>query len=302
VYAAVGSYTVSLTASNAAGADTETKSGYITVVAKPGADFWGSPTEGVAPLMVQFNDASRNKPTSWSWDFEGGGTSTEPNPVHEFTSPGFYDISLTVSGTGGSDTQTRVRYIAVGFPDAGLDHWAFRPIIACYDNGIVKGFDDGKYYPEIEVTRDQMAVYISRALAGGDASVPSGPESATFSDVPIDHWAYKYVEYAQAHGIVSGYPGGLYRPTDVVDRGQMAVFIARGLAGGEAGVPSGPATATFPDVTPENEWSWCWKHVEYIAAQEVTKGYPDGKYHPEYACTRDMMAVYIQRAFRLPIS
>jgi hypothetical protein len=31
----------------------------------------------------------------------------------------------------------------------------------------------------------------------------------------------------------------------------------------------------------------------------VTKGYPDGDYHPEYICTRDQMAVYVARAFRL---
>jgi len=41
--------------------------------------------------------------------------------------------------------------------------------------------------------------------------------------------------------------------------------------------------------------------VEYIADPErgVTQGYPDGRYHPEYPCTRDQMAVYVARAFRL---
>jgi hypothetical protein len=43
--------------------------------------------------------------------------------------------------------------------------------------------------------------------------------------------------------------------------------------------------------------------VEYIAQPGVgvTQGYPDGDYHPEYICTRDQMAVYIQRAFKLPV-
>jgi hypothetical protein len=48
---------------------------------------------------------------------------------------------------------------------------------------------------------------------------------------------------------------------------------------------------------------WAYKYVEYIAQPDigVTKGYPDGDYHPEYICTRDQMAVYIQRAFKLPL-
>jgi hypothetical protein len=150
-----------------------------------------------------------------------------------------------------------------------------------------------------------MAVYISRALAGGDAAVPTGPSTATFSDVPTDYWAFKYVEYAAAQNVVQGYSDGTYKPTDQVDRGQMAVFIARSIYTPTAArlnltgyTP--PATATFPDVPTT---FWAYEYVEYIAqpAIGVTKGYPDGDYHPEYVCTRDQMAVYIQRAFQLPL-
>jgi len=56
-------------------------------------------------------------------------------------------------------------------------------------------------------------------------------------------------------------------------------------------------------VTATNSWSWCFKHVEHIAhtAPAVTQGYADALYHPEYVCTRDQMAVYVQRAFNLPM-
>ncbi len=33
----------------------------------------------------------------------------------------------------------------------------------------------------------------------------------------------------------------------------------------------------------------------------IVQGFPDGTYHPEYVVTRDQMAVYIQRAFQLPL-
>jgi hypothetical protein len=190
------------------------------------------------------------------------------------------------------------------FTDAGYTFWAYSAIEAVSDSQIALGYPDGTYHPELAVTRDQMAVYISRALAGGDAKVPTGPATATFSDVPTDYWAFKYVEYAVAQNVVKGYSDGTYKPTDEVDRGQMAVFVARAIATPTAGVDlvnyTPPATATFPDV-PTNFWAY--KYVEYIAQPGigVTKGYPDGDYHPEYICTRDQMAVYIQRAFKLPL-
>ncbi len=156
------------------------------------------------------------------------------------------------------------------------------------------GYGDGTYRPAEVVTRDQMAVYIARALAGGDAGVPTGPATATFPDVPTDFWAFKYVEYAVAQNVVQGYPDG-YRPAAAVDRGQMAVFMARAMVGGDADVPEGPGTPSFPDVAAD---SWYYKYVEYCQAQGVVVGYTDG-YHPEGLVTRDEMAVYVARGFKL---
>jgi len=196
----------------------------------------------------------------------------------------------------------------LGFPDVCVHFWAWESIRATSAAGIVQGYNDGCYHPEWPISRDQMAVFISRSICTptGEAGLVDyiPPETATFSDVATIYWAYKYIEYAAEHNIVTGYEGNLYQPTWEVTRGQMAVFVARALVtpSGDAAVLPGPPSPTFPDVTSTNAWSWCYDHVEQIAAQGVTQGYAyDGYYHPEYTCTRDMMAVYIQRAFHLPM-
>ena len=188
--------------------------------------------------------------------------------------------------------------IVPSFSDVEYSCWAFHAVEACTEATVVSGYPDGTYRPWHAVTRDQMAVYISRALAGGDGNVPSGPAQATFPDVPVDHWAYRYVEYTAANGIVEGYPDGSYQPGVELDRDQMAAFIARAIAGGDDKVPAGPAIATFPDVATD---FWAYKHIEFIKSQAVAQGYPDGKYHPEYVCARDQMAVFVARAFQLPL-
>ncbi len=117
IYNTVGTYNVSLTASNSQGSDTETKIDYITVTIPqpPIADFSAASTSIFAGDSVTFTDQSLNTPTSWNWTFEGGtpATSTERNPTITYNTPGTYDVSLTVSNAAGSDTETKLDYMFV---------------------------------------------------------------------------------------------------------------------------------------------------------------------------------------------
>ena len=77
----------------------------------PVAAFSGSPVSGNIPLEVAFADESTGSPTSWSWDFGDGGTSTAQNPTYTYNAAGVYTVSLTVSNDQGNDTMTRTDYI-----------------------------------------------------------------------------------------------------------------------------------------------------------------------------------------------
>jgi len=270
--------------------------------------FSGNPNRGKLPLEARFTDLSDGSPTSWAWDFGDGAASSEQNPLHTYTGAGRYTVSLTASGPGGTETTSKANYISVSFTDVPIlpvdpfDFWALNQILACVEAGIVKGYGGGSYKPGLPVTRDQMAVYISRALAGGDAYVPSGPEIPHFPDVGADHWAYKHIEYCFAQHVVEGLPSGYYRPTWSVDRAQMAVYIARSIVEpkGEAGLEgyAPPTTPDFPDVDTDY---WAYKHIEYCFEQGIVQGFPSGSYRPGLVADRAQMAVYVQRAFGLPM-
>jgi PKD repeat protein len=117
-YSARGNYTVSLTATNKKGNDTETKSRYIvvTVPQPPVADFRSSVTSGTTQLIVAFTDTSTRSPTSWFWDFGDRTNSTVQNPVHKFSKAGKYTVSLRASNAGGSNTLKRTNYMTVTSP------------------------------------------------------------------------------------------------------------------------------------------------------------------------------------------
>ena len=105
--------------------DPETEGGTLTLEGKVGSDFTmtfvpapvanfsADPTEGYAPLTVQFTDLSTNTPTSWLWDFGDGETSTEENPEHTYNEAGIYTVTLTATNGGGSDDEVKEDYITV---------------------------------------------------------------------------------------------------------------------------------------------------------------------------------------------
>ncbi len=72
------------------------------------ADFNGTPTEGLVKLPVQFTDLSTFSGTSWAWDFGDNVTSNETNPLHVYTTPGTYTVTLKV--TNGTTTKEQKKY------------------------------------------------------------------------------------------------------------------------------------------------------------------------------------------------
>ena len=112
-YNNTGTYSVSLTVTGPGGTDTTTKTDYITVNAvAPTAAFFGTPTSGTPDLRVKFNNTS-SQYTQSSWNFGDGNTSTEDSPIHTYTTAGDYDVSLTVTGEGGSTTIDESAYITL---------------------------------------------------------------------------------------------------------------------------------------------------------------------------------------------
>jgi hypothetical protein len=131
----------------------------------------------------------------------------------------------------------------------------------------------------------------------------------SFSDVPRTQPFYAKVETVLHTGIAAGCGGTKYCPGVVVSRGQMATFLARGIAGSGENVPTtghlfgttyscNPAgNSLFIDVAPTDPFC---KHVHYVGADNVTLGCGVGKYCPNEPVTRDVMASFIAKAVVVP--
>ena len=76
-------------------------------IVAPEASFVFSPALPIAGETVRFADASSGEPTSWTWSFGDGASSTERNPQHTYSSPGTYQVTLDIASAAGIDSTTQ---------------------------------------------------------------------------------------------------------------------------------------------------------------------------------------------------
>lgn len=99
-----GTYTVTLTASNASGTNTIAKTAFITVYDKPRVSFTVNDSSNCIPFTSRFSDLSTTSfgtITAWEWDFDDGTRSNEQNPSHSFTQTRNYNVSLKATNDAG---------------------------------------------------------------------------------------------------------------------------------------------------------------------------------------------------------
>jgi len=112
------------------------------------------------------------------------------------------------------------------YPDVPPDYWAADQISYIGTLGIIRGYPDGNFKPEGNITRAELATLLMRTRMSGDKNVPDSTMEI-FSDVPLSHWALKYVNLAAQTKVVKGYPDGNFKPNANVTRAEGLTMIAR---------------------------------------------------------------------------
>ena len=115
-----GSHTIGLSVTGPGGTSTTTQTIVANLPPPPTASFTANPTSGTAPVTVNFTDTSTGAISSRSWDFDANGTTddTGATPGHVFSSPGVYQVFLTVTGPGGSSTTSQTITVSLNTPPA----------------------------------------------------------------------------------------------------------------------------------------------------------------------------------------
>ena len=134
---------------------------------------------------------------------------------------------------------------ASSFADVAAESSYSTAIEVGVDLGLIKGYEDGTFKPEGEITRAEFAAIVVRLL-GQEAQAAGAKASTQFVDVPADHWAAGYVNIAVQAGVINGYGDGNFGPEDLVEYQDAITMMVRALgyepAIGSAGYPTGYLT------------------------------------------------------------
>jgi len=108
------------------------------------------------------------------------------------------------------------------YTDMDENHWAYQSIKFLTEVGVVVGYPDGTYKPDIPVTRAEFASMAIKALGQESTEVA---QEIHFDDITPEFWAYNIIQKAVYFDLIPDAKNESYRPFDSVTRAE-AINIA----------------------------------------------------------------------------
>ena len=148
----------------------------------------------------------------------------------------------------------------------------------------IKGYPDGTFKPQDNVTRAEAAQMFATLLNGG---TNFGTSSMTkFSDAN-DDWYSKAINYVVSKNLISGYPNGTFKPNESITRAEFAQMIS-GYVKNEKN-----SSSDFQDVKDH----WAKDAIDKLYGNKNVSGYPDGSFKPNAKITRAEAVTILNSVF-----
>ena len=160
------------------------------------------------------------------------------------------------------------------FADFDKVTWARDYIINMVMRGAIKGYGDGTFRPQANVTRAEILKMMIEGLNYDLAAINNVKQ---FKDVDPKHWSAPYISFAKGAGVVTGFTDGTFRPNDFITRAEAVKMMTR-LVGFPLDVEIDPY---FTDIN-----GWQIPYVENARRKGILTASVDKKFRPDDFITR----------------
>jgi len=251
-----------------------------------------------------FSDSAMNPHMTWAagyatdiladvfgFEWVSNATVVERNAsgsVHSVLLEGIVDgrpVDQTVSGTEirtALSLRSTTFEIAVAsvFSDVAPAHRFSGEVMGLKALGITDGCGSEQYCPDDEVSRAEMAAFLTRSL-----DLPRAPSAEPYRD-DDGHALESEIETLYANGITTGCTPTAYCPDRSVTRGEMAAFIARAFR-----LPPSEA-----DPFTDDDGHFFERAIAALHTAGITSGCSETKYCPDETVKRGEMAAFLIRS------
>lgn len=232
----------------------------------------GNDYPDAAAFKGAFENAVKTVPGTGTSSGGRGGSAT-----HSQMSGNTFEMENATSGTG-----PQIKDIT--FNDIDGVPWASEAILALADKQIISGRENGYFYPDAEVTREEFV----KMLVGAMGLSESG-YSNSFTDVADTDWFCKYVNIARINNIANGIGDGKFGARTSITRQDMAVMLYNALKLRNAAITM--SDFQFDDSDKIDDYAK--ESVSALYGMGVINGVSDTEFDPQGNATRAQTAKVI---------
>ncbi len=197
----------------------------------------------------------------------------------------------TPAGTENAEVVVPDNTEKTGFPDMDTAEYAKNAVSSLSEKGIVSGYEDGTFRPNLEVTREQFVKMLVEAF---DISSEGVTE---FGDVPHDAWYRDYISAACSYGLVNGIGNNMFGTGTSVTREDLCVMISRLIEKKGIEIGNKVGSKSFSDSDSISDYAR--NAVDLLTGAGVVNGVTDSEFCPKDSATRAQCAVIIYRVLNL---
>ena len=127
--------------------------------------------------------------------------------------------------------EPEVTYDGAAFPDVADGQFYTKAAMWAKNSGVISGYENGRFGPADEITREQMAVMMYRYANMRGLDISAEGDMSGFPDAgQVSPFADREMKWAVGAGLIKG-DGGNVNPQGTAERAQCATIIMRFMEG-----------------------------------------------------------------------
>jgi|GEM_PF-50051 len=170
------------------------------------------------------------------------------------------------------------------FKDVPKDSSIAKTIGLATKLGIIRGYADGSFKANAQVTRAEFATMLVKALG------LTPQDDSSFKDTQ-GHWAADAIATLKASGIINGYLDGTFKPNQNISRAEIVAMLSKVMN----------TTLVKEDKFKDVSGNWAEAEINALSDMGIVKGKSSGLFEPNAKATRYESLLMILRMLNISL-